>query len=103
MIEIDDDQYLRRKQLADAFQTRGYPCTEKSLATRACRGNGPPYQLWGGRIPIYPWGNARAWAEANLSTLQCSTYEADLQCRLECRQIASAAVDDARGSAEATS
>ena len=67
---------LRRKAVAEASTAHGYPIKEKTLATMASRGGGPPFQLWG-RIPIYTWGPYLDWAEARLSEPRSSTSEAD--------------------------
>ena len=72
---IHPDTKLRRKALAKALDDEGYPVTEATLATKATRGGGPPYQLFG-RIPLYRWGDALAWAESRLSAPRRSTSEA---------------------------
>jgi hypothetical protein len=69
---------LRRKATADALTAKGFPCSDKTLATKATRGGGPPYRLFG-RVPLYHWGEALAWAESKLSAPRCSTSEADAQ------------------------
>jgi hypothetical protein len=68
---------LRRRAVAEASTAHGYPIKEKTLATMACRGGGPPFQLWG-RIPIYTWGPYLGWAEGRLSEPRSSTSEADV-------------------------
>lgn len=78
MIPDDPKKRLRRKQTAEALTEAGYPTAEKTLATKAVRGGGPPYQLFG-RIPLYTWGDALAWAEGRLSAPRTSTSEADAQ------------------------
>ncbi len=70
------DARLRRKQTADALTALGFPCSDKTLATKATRGGGPPYRLFG-RIPLYRWGDAVAWAEGKLTAPRHSTSEAD--------------------------
>jgi hypothetical protein len=77
-IPDDPDTKLRRRVTAEALTAKGYPTSEKTLATKATRGGGPPYQLFG-RIPLYRWGDALAWAESKLSTPRRSTSEADAQ------------------------
>jgi hypothetical protein len=72
----DPDDMLRRRALAEALTAAGYPTASATLATMATRGGGPPYQLYG-RIPLYRWGDALAWAESRLSTPRRSTSEAD--------------------------
>ena len=76
---IDSNTRLRRRELAAALNAAGYPATEKTLATLASRPGrhgGPPYQLFG-RIPLYRWGDAIAWAEGKLGAIQRSTSDAD--------------------------
>jgi hypothetical protein len=68
---------LRRKATAEALTARGFPCSDKTLATKATRGGGPPYQLFG-RIPLYRWGDSLAWAEARLGPARRSTSERQL-------------------------
>jgi hypothetical protein len=72
------DSLLRRKQLAEALDASGFPVTHTTLATKATRGGGPPFRLFG-RIPLYRWGEALAWAENRLSAPRRSTSEADFQ------------------------
>jgi hypothetical protein len=71
---------LRRKAVAEASTAHGYPIKEKTLATMASRGGGPPYQLWG-RIPIYMWGPYLDWAQGRLSEPRSSTSEGDAKTR----------------------
>jgi hypothetical protein len=70
------DTLLRRKAAAEALTAKGFPCSDKTLATKATRGGGPPYRLFG-RIPLYRWGDALAWAEGRLTAPQRSTSESD--------------------------
>jgi hypothetical protein len=67
---------LRRDACAEALTEAGYPVSPKTLATKASRGGGPPFQKFG-RIPLYTWGEALAWAESRLSAPMRSTSEAD--------------------------
>jgi hypothetical protein len=69
---------LRRKATAEALTALGFPCSDKTLATKATRGGGPPYRSFG-RIPLYRWGDALAWAQSRLSAPRGSTSEADAQ------------------------
>lgn len=69
---------LTRKQLAAAFDASGFPVKEKTLATKATRGGGPPFRKFCGRV-LYEWGPALDWAESRLSALRFSTSEADAQ------------------------
>jgi hypothetical protein len=69
---------LTRVQCAQALREHGYPISPATLATKATRGGGPPYQLWG-RKPIYTWGPSLEWAERRLSARVESTSAAHLQ------------------------
>ena len=71
------DALLRRKALAEALTDRGFPIAEATLATKATRGGGPPFQSFG-RIPLYRWSSALAWAEGKLSPPRHSTSEGDV-------------------------
>jgi hypothetical protein len=60
------DAILGREQAAEALTALGFPVKAKTLATKASRGGGPPYQRFGVRA-LYRWGDALAWAYARLS------------------------------------
>jgi hypothetical protein len=74
LIPDNPQTLLRRKATAEALNAMGYPSTEKTLATQATRGGGPPYQLYG-RIPLYRWQDVLTWAQRRLSAPRCSTSE----------------------------
>jgi hypothetical protein len=76
MIPSDPEIMLRRRDTAAALNEAGFPITEATLATKATRGGGPPYRLFG-RVPLYRWGDALQWAESRLSPPMRSTSEAD--------------------------
>jgi hypothetical protein len=57
------DALLSRALTAAALTESGYPVRKATLATRATRGGGPPYRLFG-RRPLYRWGDALAWAQS---------------------------------------
>lgn len=65
---------LTRDSVATALSAAGFPVKAKTLATKATRGGGPPYQLFGIR-PLYRWCEALAWAEGRLSAPRRSTSE----------------------------
>lgn len=73
---LNADSYLRRKDLASALTDAGFPITLGTLETKATRGGGPPYRLWG-RTPLYRWQDALRWAESRLSAPRRSTSEGD--------------------------
>lgn len=70
------DALLRRKETADALTDAGYPVSDKTLATKATRGGGPPFRKFGSRCVLYRWGDALAWAESQTSAPRSSTSEA---------------------------
>jgi hypothetical protein len=67
---------LTRKKLAAALREFGYPISDKTLATKASRGGGPPFQRWGA-IPLYIWGASLVWAQSRLGPVVTSTSELD--------------------------
>lgn len=71
----DDPQVLLgRKAAATALTAAGYVTSPFTLATKATRGNGPAYRIFGKRA-IYRWGDLLAWAEASAAPLRRSTSE----------------------------
>lgn len=60
------DALLTRDQAAAALTASGFPVKAKTLATRAYRGDGPPYQLFGARA-LYKWDDVQAWARSRLT------------------------------------
>lgn len=72
----DYDTLLVRDALATALTARGFPIRAKTLSTKATRGGGPPYRLFGAR-PLYRWGDALDWAQGRLSPPIRSTSEVD--------------------------
>jgi hypothetical protein len=70
------DALLTRDQTAAALTAHGFPVKAKTLSTKATRGGGPPYVLFGPRV-LYRWGDALKWAQARLSAPQRSTSEGD--------------------------
>ncbi len=74
---LDPDTLLQRKATADALTEAGYPTSSATLATKASRGGGPPYQLYG-RVPLYRWGDALAWARSRLTKPIRTTSELEV-------------------------
>jgi hypothetical protein len=60
------DALLTRDQAAAALTESGFPVAPKTLAVRASRGDGPPYQRFGARA-LYKWGDVQAWAQGRLT------------------------------------
>ena len=82
----DDDALLTRDMVAAALTKAGYPVKSKTLATKATRGGGPPYRLFGVR-PLYRWGDALAWAQERLSAPRRSTTEKDAEAMKGCTAV----------------
>jgi hypothetical protein len=74
MVPQSDDALLGRKETADALTAAGFKVSAATLTTKACRGGGPPYQLFGQRT-LYRWGDTLAWARARLSAPRRSAAE----------------------------
>jgi hypothetical protein len=76
MVPQNPDALLTRPQTGAALRAAGFPIADKSLATRASRGGGPPYRRFGARV-LYRWEDALAWAQSRLSAPISSTSELD--------------------------
>jgi hypothetical protein len=61
-----DEALLTRAQTASKLTEAGFPVKPGTLATKASRGGGPAYELFG-KKPLYRWGTALAWARSRLS------------------------------------
>ncbi len=68
------DAMLPRNDAAAALTDAGFPTSPATLATKACRGGGPPYRLYG-RKPLYKLSDLLAWAEGRCSRTVTSTSE----------------------------
>jgi hypothetical protein len=66
MIPDSPDALLTRAQAAHALSASGYPVTAATLATKATRGEGPPFQRFG-RKPLYVWRDTLAWARGRMT------------------------------------
>jgi hypothetical protein len=71
---LTDESLFTRAAVAEALTFAGYPISAATLATKATRGGGPPYRLFG-RRPLYEWGPALAWAQGRLSAPASSSSE----------------------------
>jgi hypothetical protein len=76
MIPENPDARLTRNATAAALTAAGFPIKAATLATKATRGGGPPYQRFGCR-PLYRWADALRWAQSRLSPPIGSTSELD--------------------------
>lgn len=75
MLPDTPDAQLTRQKIAEALTAAGFPISPKTLATKATRGGGPPFRLFGGRA-VYRWGCALDWAQRTATVPRCSTSEA---------------------------
>jgi hypothetical protein len=73
----DLEALLTRSQTAENLEKAGFPVSSKTLATKASRGGGPPYSLFGPR-PLYSWRNALVWAHRRLTPPRRSSSEGDV-------------------------
>jgi hypothetical protein len=76
------DALLTRAQSAAALTEAGYPTSPATLATKACRGGGPPFQMYGPRV-LYRWGSSLEWAKNRLSAPVNSTSELMVRAKSE--------------------
>jgi hypothetical protein len=84
------DTLLRRAAVATELTDAGYPTAPATLATKASRGGGPPYRLYG-RVPLYRWGDALAWAEDRCTAPRASSSEGDITGTVQTRPPVAAA------------
>jgi hypothetical protein len=75
-MQLSDDTPLTRLQAAQALTNAGFPVSPATLATKATRGGGPVYRLFG-RRPLYRGSDLLTWAKAQTSAPRRSTSEAD--------------------------
>jgi hypothetical protein len=71
---LSAETLLSREAAAQALTDVGYITSPSTLATKATRGNGPGYRIFGKRA-IYRWGDLVAWAEQQTAPLRHSTSE----------------------------
>jgi len=64
--QIDPNALFPRGDAAEALTKAGLPCSPKTLATLACRGNGPPYSRFG-RVSVYRGEDLVSWAIRRMS------------------------------------
>jgi hypothetical protein len=73
---LNRDERLTRRQLAQRLREYGFRVSESTLATKAVRGGGPPFQKFG-PFATYTWGTSYDWAEGRLTDPRTSTAEND--------------------------
>jgi hypothetical protein len=57
---VDPKTFLTRFQVAEALEACGIPLSYDTLATKATRGGGPPFRIFG-KSAVYQWGDVVAW------------------------------------------
>ena len=67
---------LTRSLAAENLEKAGFPVSAKTLATKASRGGGPPYSLFGPR-PLYRWRDVLVWAHSRMTPPHRSSSEGD--------------------------
>jgi len=77
LLPDNPDTLLTRGQTASALSECGFPVKTATLATKASRGGGPPYALFGAR-PLYRWGDSLEWAKSRLSPPRANSSEHSL-------------------------
>ncbi len=78
LIPDNPNALLSRAQTAAALTEAGFRISPATLATKATRGGGPPFQKFSSR-PLYRWGDCLDWAHSRLSSPCMSTSEHSLQ------------------------
>jgi|HubBroStandDraft_2_1064218.scaffolds.fasta_scaffold782920_1 hypothetical protein len=68
-------RYRRREAAAYIREKYKVPCAEATLTTKACRGGGPRFSMFG-RVPIYAEEDLDTWVEAELGEPVRNTSEA---------------------------
>jgi hypothetical protein len=76
-MEHSPDDLLTRDATAQALTRAGLVVSAVTLATKATRGGGPSYRLFG-RRPLYKWSDALAWAQGKLSDPISNSSERDV-------------------------
>ena len=76
VIPDDPMRLLRRGEAAAALRASGFPISAATLATRATRGDGPPFCKFG-PWAVYRWGTTLAWAEGKLAEPRTVTAPRD--------------------------
>jgi hypothetical protein len=74
MIPTNPETLLRRAEAAAALTAAGFPTATATLATKASRGGGPVFRLYG-HIPLYRWADLLSWAQARTSEPRRTTSE----------------------------
>ena len=73
-MNLNLDTRLRRREAAKALTEAGFPTAEATLASKATRGGGPPFEKYG-PFAIYTWATTLAWARSRSSKPVTCTAE----------------------------
>ena len=87
-IPEDPNALLWRRATAEALTAAGYQTAEKTLATKASRGGGPPYRLWGksrSTAGATLWRGRRAGFPRRLAARRNRTLDVDGRYRVGLR------------------
>jgi hypothetical protein len=57
---VDPKTFLTRFQVSEALEACGIPLSYDTLATKATRGGGPPFRIFG-KSAVYQWCDVVAW------------------------------------------
>jgi hypothetical protein len=71
---IDPRTFLTRYQLTDTLEQCGIPLSYDTLATKATRGGGPPFRIFG-KSAIYQWCDVVAWVRETMGEPARTTSE----------------------------
>jgi hypothetical protein len=67
-LPIPPNTRLSRREVAAALTAHGFRVAALTLATKAVRGGGPPYERFG-KYVVYVWGPCLEWARSRLQAM----------------------------------
>jgi hypothetical protein len=71
---VDPRTFLTRYQVADTLEACGIPLSYDTLATKATRGGGPPFRIFG-KSAVYQWADVVAWVKETIGEPARTTSE----------------------------
>jgi hypothetical protein len=71
---IDPGTFFTRPQLSDTLEECGIPLSADTLATKATRGGGPPFRIFG-KSAVYQWADVVEWVRETMGEPACTTAE----------------------------
>jgi hypothetical protein len=75
---IDPETLLGRAQVGAALRARGIRVSPTTLATKATRGGGPPFRIFG-KQAVYRWADVVAWVLETMGEPARTTSERRLE------------------------